>query len=61
LRGLSTGQRVPEDWQRPDARALVRMTMASSGKSAYDPRSSELAFFFADPVQSGVQLDAWHA
>lgn len=60
LRGLSTGQRVPEDWQRPDAQALVRMSMASSGKSAYDPRSSELAFFFTDPVQSGVQLDAWH-
>lgn len=60
LRGLSTGQRVPEDWQRPDAQALVRMSMASSGKSAYDPRSSELAFFFTDPVQSAVQLDAWH-
>ncbi|HEX5805530.1 MAG TPA: flagellar biosynthesis protein FlhF [Macromonas sp.] len=60
LRGLSTGQRVPEDWQRPDAQALVRMSMASSGKSAYDPQSSELAFFFTDPVQQGVQLDAWH-
>ncbi len=60
LRGLSTGQRVPEDWQRPDAQALVRLSMASSGKSAYDPQSSELAFFFTDPVQPGVQLDAWH-
>jgi flagellar biosynthesis protein FlhF len=60
LRGLSTGQRVPEDWQRPDAAALVRMSMASAGKSPYDPQSSELAFFFTDPVQPGVQLDAWH-
>ncbi|WP_101047133.1 flagellar biosynthesis protein FlhF [Macromonas nakdongensis] len=61
LRGLCTGQRVPEDWQRPDAAALVRMSMGSSGKSAQDPQASELALFFTDPVQPGVQLDAWHA
>ena len=61
LRGVSTGQRVPEDWQRPDAQALVRMSMASSGKSAHDPQTAELPFFFTDPVQAGVQLDAWHA
>jgi len=60
LRGLCTGQRVPEDWQRPDAAALVRMSMASSGKSALDPAPSEVALFFADPVQPQVQLDAWH-
>jgi flagellar biosynthesis protein FlhF len=61
LRGLSTGQRVPEDWQRPDAPSLVRMSMGTNGKSANDPQSSELAFFFTDPVQPGVKLDAWHA
>lgn len=61
LRGLCTGQRVPEDWQRPDAAALVRMSMGTSGKSAQDPQVSELALFFTDPVQSGVQLDGWHA
>ena len=61
LRGLSTGQRVPEDWQRPDAPALVRMSMGSSGKSAYDPQASELPFFFAEPMQTGVQLDGRHA
>ena len=61
LRGVSTGQRVPEDWQRPDSQALVRMSMASSGKSAHDPQTAELPFFFTDPVQAGVQLDAWHA
>lgn len=60
LRGLSSGQRVPEDWMRPDAGALVRQSMATSGKSAYDPQSSELAFFFTDPVQADVQLDGWH-
>ena len=61
LRGLCTGQRVPEDWQRPDATALVRLSMASPGKSAHDPQASELPLFFTDPVQAGVQLDAWHA
>lgn len=61
LRGLCTGQRVPEDWQRPDAAALVRLSMASNGKSAHDPAPSEVALFFTDPVQPEVQLDAWHA
>ncbi len=61
LRGLCTGQRVPEDWQRPDPTALIRLSMASSGKSAFDPQPSELPLFFTDPVQRGVQLDAWHA
>lgn len=59
LRGVSTGQRVPEDWQRPDGRALVRMSMASSGKSAYDPQSSELGLFFAPGAQpTSFQLEA---
>ena len=61
LRGLCTGQRVPEDWQRPDPAALVRLSMASRGKSALDPQPAELPLFFADPMQAGVQLDAWHA
>ncbi|MCX7691792.1 flagellar biosynthesis protein FlhF [Tepidimonas taiwanensis] len=52
LRGLTTGQRVPEDWQRPDATALVRLSMGSQGKSAYDPTSAELPFFFTDPTSS---------
>ncbi len=60
LRGLCTGQRVPEDWQRPDPTALIRLSMASSGKSAFDPQPSELPLFFTDPVQRGVHLDAWH-
>lgn len=53
LRGLTTGQRVPEDWQRPDATALVRLSMGSQGKSAHDPTGAELPFFFTDPMPSG--------
>lgn len=61
LRGLSTGQRVPEDWQRADAQALVRLSMAGGGKSAYDPQSAELPLFFADTARGRVQLDGRHA
>jgi flagellar biosynthesis protein FlhF len=60
LRGVCTGQRVPEDWHRPYPKALVRMSMASQGKSAQDPQPSELAFFLTDASRPGVQLDAWH-
>ena len=60
LRGVCTGQRVPEDWHRPYPKALVRMSMAAQGKSAQDPQMSELAFFLTDANQAGVQLDAWH-
>lgn len=57
LRGLTTGQRVPEDWQRADATALVRLSMGGHGKSAFDPTSTELPFFFADRVQPGWRLE----
>jgi flagellar biosynthesis protein FlhF len=61
LRGVANGQRVPEDWLRPDTTGLVRQSMGTSGKSAYDPQASELGFFFAQPTQPAVTLDAWHA
>ena len=47
LRGIANGQRVPEDWQSADAAALVRQSMGSGGKSAYDPASSDMGFYFA--------------
>ncbi len=46
LRGVANGQRVPEDWQNPDASALVRASMATSGKSAFDPTSAEMGLYF---------------
>ncbi|TSE34802.1 flagellar biosynthesis protein FlhF [Tepidimonas charontis] len=62
VRGLSTGQRVPEDWQRPDAATLVRLSMGGGrGKSAFEPSSAELPFFFADPMASGWQPEGAHA
>ncbi len=58
LRGVANGQRVPEDWQRPDAAALVRASMGTEGKSAFDPAPSELGFFFAQPTQKQMNLGA---
>ncbi len=60
LRGVTTGQRVPEDWQRADAQALVRMSMSSGGKSAFDPQSSELGFYFSQPKTTSVNLEGLH-
>jgi flagellar biosynthesis protein FlhF len=47
LRGVTNGQRVPEDWEAPNASKLVSMSMRTSGNSAYDPKISDLGFFFS--------------
>ncbi len=52
LRGVSNGQRVPEDLERANAEQLVRLSMRSSGKSAHDPQMAELGLYFA---QAGAQ------
>jgi flagellar biosynthesis protein FlhF len=60
LRGVANGQRVPEDWQNPDAAALVRMSLGTEGKSAYDPLSTEMGFYFSQGSSSGINLGASH-
>ena len=50
VRGVTNGQRVPEDWEEPEAGHLVRSAMRSSGKSAHDPKASDLNFFFSTPM-----------
>ena len=47
LRGVTTGQRVPEDWEAANAAKLVRASMRSTGLSPYDPKSSDLGFIFS--------------
>jgi flagellar biosynthesis protein FlhF len=47
LRGVTMGQRVPEDWERPDAAQLVARSMRAPNKSAFDPKAADLGFFFA--------------
>jgi len=47
LRGVTTGQKVPEDWERASAVNLVALSMRSTNKSAFDPKTTDLGFFFA--------------
>jgi flagellar biosynthesis protein FlhF len=47
LRGVTMGQKVPEDWERPDATRLVALSMRAPVKSAFDPKVTDLGFFFA--------------
>ena len=60
LRGVANGQRVPEDWQNPDAAALVRQSMVTQGKSAYDPQPTDMGFYFSPASASGITLGASH-
>ena len=59
LRGVSTGQNVPHDWEAADAAKLVGQSMRSAGKSAFDPQLSDLGIFFSQP--SGQQPGRFHA
>jgi flagellar biosynthesis protein FlhF len=54
LRGVSTGQRVPEDWERADAVQLVRLSMRSWGRSAHDPQMDDLGLYFAPASSSAT-------
>ena len=61
LRGVTNGQRVPEDWEAADAHALVATSMRSPARSAFDPKSTELNFFFshnAEQPRSRGLIDA---
>ena len=59
LRGVTMGQKVPEDWESADAAKLIRMSMRSPAKSAFDPTAADLGFCFnqSTPTQTG-RLDA---
>ena len=59
LRGVTMGQKVPEDWESADAAKLVRMSMRAPVKSAFDPKAADLGFFFTQPAPSHPgRLDA---
>jgi flagellar biosynthesis protein FlhF len=46
LRGVTNGQRVPEDWERAHAANLIRLSMRTPAKSAHAASASDLGFFF---------------
>ena len=50
LRGVTNGQRVPEDWEAANAASLVRTSMRSTGSAAYEPKAGDLNFYFNEPV-----------
>jgi len=47
LRGVTMGQKVPEDFERAQAEQLVAQSMRAPNKSAFDPKAADLGFFFA--------------
>ena len=62
LRGITTGQRVPEDWEAAVAAKLVRMSMRTTASSAFDPKVADLNFFFGQAASSGHETQgAFHA
>ncbi|MGQ0708865.1 MAG: flagellar biosynthesis protein FlhF [Rhodoferax sp.] len=46
VRGVTTGQRVPEDWEAANAAKLVRQSLRSAPQAAFDPTPQDLSFFF---------------
>ena len=61
LRGVTNGQRVPEDWERADAHQLIGSSMRAPAKSAFAPKATDLNFFFShspDTMTEGGLVDA---
>ena len=61
LRGVTNGQKVPQDWDLADAAELVRASMRAAGKSAFDPKASDLGFFFMQPESKIRSIGNHHA
>jgi flagellar biosynthesis protein FlhF len=61
LRGVTNGQRVPEDWESANAHQLVASSMRAPARSAFDPKAADLSFFFtpsSEPVLEKGLVDA---
>ena len=50
LVGVANGQRVPEDWHRLSANALVQRALRSSASSAYRLDASDVSLIFTAPI-----------
>jgi flagellar biosynthesis protein FlhF len=51
--GVANGQRVPEDWHRLSASALVQRALRGGGSSAYKLDASDVNLIFTAPHASG--------
>ncbi len=61
LRGVTTGQRVPEDWERADPAKLVGQAVQASARSAFDPKPEDLNFFFTSATGGAQYQGSMHA
>jgi flagellar biosynthesis protein FlhF len=61
LRGITTGQRVPEDWEAANANKLVRASMRSAGNSVFDPKISDLGFIFSHSTSNPASRNLFNA
>ena len=52
LRAITNGQRVPEDLARAQAQELVATSMRAHTKSAFDPSTLDMDFYFTDAAVS---------
>ena len=61
LRGVTNGQKVPDDWAGADACDLVRQSMRVSNPSAFDPKAADLGFYFIQPEHRPQAAGRVHA
>jgi len=61
LRGVTNGQKVPHDWAGADAGELVRASMRTSVKSAFDPKPTDLGFLFMTPESNRAAMGYAHS
>jgi flagellar biosynthesis protein FlhF len=56
--GVANGQRVPEDWHRLSANALVHRALRGGGSSAYKLDAGDVSLVFAAPRAAAPQRGA---
>ena len=59
--GVANGQRVPEDWHRLSASALVQRALRGGGGTAYKMDASDVSLVFAAPQGKSASSLAQHA
>jgi flagellar biosynthesis protein FlhF len=59
--GVANGQRVPEDWHRLTASALVQRALRGGGSTAYKMDASDVSLVFAAPHAQNASQLAQHA
>jgi len=58
--GVANGQRVPEDWHRLSAQALVQRALRGGGSTAYKLDAGDVNLIFAAPRAGALHAAAAH-